>query len=193
MPIPPKVRAMKTDFTDEQIAAAMADERRVHFESAARNEHPDCVRIAAEWLDAQTRLARGHIGKPEPIKHIIEAWGGRYVNTLDVMTAARLLGIKGKYPYIGISGKFVFPSPDRLEGIGQALTQANYCGGYFDRYKRTETGAPVKEEVQAYADLLVARGLPPAAVPRLLASMESGFCAFPERWRTIAFEADHPR
>jgi hypothetical protein len=180
-------------FTDQQIVEAMAVERRVHFERGARNEHPDCVRIAAAWLDAQTRLARGHIGSPVPLKHIIEGWGGRYVNTLDVMTAARLLGIKGTYPYIGISGKFVFPSPDRLRDIGQALTQANYCGGYFDRYKRTETGLPVKDAVREYAELLVARGLPPAAAPKLFESISTGFEAFPEMWTKIAFAADpHP-
>ncbi|WP_166507031.1 hypothetical protein [Frigidibacter mobilis] len=162
--------ASQPQFTDRQIAAALAEERRVHIERDAVQEHPDCVRIAIAWLDAQTRLARSHIGVYVPLKHMVEGWGGRYLSTLDLMAGARLLGIRGAYPWLGISRKFVLPDLARLQVIGQALSQPNYCGKHFDYYMRTETGASLRAEVDVYAEQLAAMGrqVAPEALARSL-------------------------
>ncbi|MDQ0316387.1 hypothetical protein J2S73_002844 [Amorphus orientalis] len=87
------------------------------------HEHNDCVRIAYEWLDAQTKLKSAN-RKFRPLKHIIENWGGRYVSQTDVDLAAHLHpDIFGSYPYYNISSKLTRPSARRLSSIGEAGTQ----------------------------------------------------------------------
>lgn len=84
------------------------------------HEHPDCIRIAYEWLDAQIKT-KSATTKTLPLKHIIEKWGGRYVSTSDVEVAAQLHSeIKGKYPYYNISARLTEPSKVRLSGISEA-------------------------------------------------------------------------
>jgi hypothetical protein len=53
------------------------------------HEHDDCIRIAYEWLDAQTKT-KDVTKKGRPLKHIIEKWGGRYVSQDDVEVAAQM-------------------------------------------------------------------------------------------------------
>ena len=103
------------------------------------NTASDSVRIAYQWLSAQepiSRCTRVH----RPLKHIIEAWGGRYVSQDDVSTAARMLGIQGTYPCFDISARLVWPNEERLSDIREALTMLNYRESYKpeNTYARTE-------------------------------------------------------
>lgn len=89
------------------------------------HEHNDCVRIAGEWLDRQkwtSTLSRVQ----HPLKHIIEEWGKRYVSADDVQVAARMLGLKGNYPFFNISSRLTHPPEERLEGIGEAGKHPTY-------------------------------------------------------------------
>ncbi|WP_456638531.1 hypothetical protein [Bradyrhizobium sp. USDA 10063] len=93
------------------------------------HEHDDCIRIAYEWLDAQTKT-KGVMRDRRPLKHIIEDWGGRYVSQSDVEVAAELHPeIRGTYPHFNISARLVLPSDVRLATIPEARTQ---------RYKMTD-------------------------------------------------------
>lgn len=141
-------------FTDQQITTAVEAQKAIHHDSA-RNEHAVCVRICAAWLEAQEVINRGAIGRLYPLKHIVESWGGRYVSTLDVMVAARLLKIRGKYPHLGINSRLVFPNPERLRGIGQAFTQSFYCIRACDHYQKTETGLAFLSEQRSYFELFM--------------------------------------
>ena len=101
-------------------------------------EHHDCVRIAYQWLDAQTptRTPLRHI---YPLKHLIEQWGGRYVSEYDVRVAAYLHpNVRGDYPAYTISSRLTEPSIRRLEGIGQAMTQDQRSRHRPDAYARQE-------------------------------------------------------
>ena len=91
--------------------------------SQSHHEHDDCIRIAYEWLDAQT-TTKGITRVARPLKHIIEKWGGRYVSQSDVEVAAELHAkIRGSYPYYNISKRLTLPSEARLANITQARTQ----------------------------------------------------------------------
>jgi len=104
-------------LTDEQIAGAV----QAVLRPESNHEHPDCVRIAYEWLDAQVKT-KSPRKVFNPLKHIIEKWGGRYVSQTDVEAAALLHpGIKGKYPAYNISSRLTEPDRARLAGIGQAF------------------------------------------------------------------------
>jgi hypothetical protein len=89
------------------------------------HQHPDCVRIAYEWLDAQTPI-RSKSNSPHDLKHLIERWAGRYVSVSDVEVAAVLLNLKGAYPNYNFSAKLVEPNVKRLEAIKEAFAQMNY-------------------------------------------------------------------
>lgn len=114
-------------LTAQQIATAKSECRYEH-RADIFHEHDDCIRMAYEWLDAQNVRATPS-GKSRPLKHIIEKWAGRYVSQSDVEVAAAMHPrIRGKYPDFNLSARLVLPSDNRLEGIGEALTQ-----GYRDR------------------------------------------------------------
>lgn len=88
--------------------------------------HPDKVRIAYAWLSVQDVTARvpkfGHGG----LNDIIRAWGGIHINRRHVAAAARLLGLKGAYPYYNIKHKSVFPNFELLDGIPNAFTDLGF-------------------------------------------------------------------
>jgi hypothetical protein len=115
--------------SDDQIEEA---KRRTHYSNHSNtgepnHEHPDCIRIAVQWLDAQRRLKSPAVGRGGwPLKHIIESWGGRYVSMNDVEVAATILGLRGIYPYFNISSRLTKPSLSRLEGIEEAMKHPNY-------------------------------------------------------------------
>jgi hypothetical protein len=94
--------------------------------SGPHHEHPDCIKIAYQWLDAQNK--RKTLNKSNyALKHMIEKWGGRYVSRSDVDVAAYLhQDIHGEYPYFNISARLVEPSTDRLKGISEAFTHPVY-------------------------------------------------------------------
>lgn len=100
------------------------------YKTAPRHEHPDCIRLAYEWLDAQTKLT----GAPvtwRPIKHLIERWAGRYVNQTDVEVAATLHPeIRGRYPNYSISMRLIRPHERHFDGIGEALKHPRYRDEY---------------------------------------------------------------
>lgn len=103
------------------------------------HEHNDCIRMAYEWFDAQTKTKT--IRKTyDPLKHIIEKWSGRYVSATDVMVAAWLHpDIKGTYQNFNISSRLTMPSVSRLHGLGEA-GKHNPIGGDYNAstYKQTE-------------------------------------------------------
>ncbi len=45
------------------------------------HEHDDCIRIAYEWLDEQTKI-KGLMRQTLPIKHIIEKWADATCHSL---------------------------------------------------------------------------------------------------------------
>lgn len=106
-------------LTDQQIEAAKG---KVSYSTTdgGHHEHPDCIRIAYEWLDAQVKT-KGRGKKRRALKHLIEEWGGRYVSQSDVDVAAYLHpDVQGTYPFFNLSDKLTLPDSFRLNGIGQA-------------------------------------------------------------------------
>lgn len=118
-------------ITDEQIEAA---KRRTKFTEKPHHEHNDCIRIAYEWLDAQPKT-KGTTKLYNPLKHMIEAWGGRYVSQTDVEVAAEMHPqIRGKYPTYNITSRTVLPNARRLEGIGEAGKHPGYRDKDYDHF-----------------------------------------------------------
>ena len=102
------------------------------------HEHPDCIRIAYQWLDAQ-KLRKTPSGKSWALKHIIEAWGGRYVSMTDVEIAGFLHpDINGRYPDFNLSARLIKPSQSRLNGLSEANTQNYNDDGYDHCYSLNE-------------------------------------------------------
>lgn len=113
-------------LTDEQIESGKATTK-YSLREGPHHEHPDCVRMAYEWLDAQTKTSSPNKRSSFALKHIIEKWAGRYVSTSDVDVAASMHpAIVGSYPYFNISSRLIEPNLRRLEGIEQAGTQPGY-------------------------------------------------------------------
>lgn len=114
------------NITNEQIEAAKANTN--YTTGKPHHEHPDCIRIAVEWLAAQRQIKRPtrRAFLCFPLKHIIESWGGRYVSRDDVEVAALLLGLQGQYPRFNISSRLTRPSSKRIQGVGQAMTHEIY-------------------------------------------------------------------
>jgi hypothetical protein len=117
-------------ITDEEIEMGKIETRKMkvgyrrnYGKKEILHEHPDCIRIAYEWLDAQDKTK--NIRKiSRPLKGLIERWAGRYVSESDVEVAATLHpDIQGEYPNYNISTYFTEPKRSRLDDIGEALTQ----------------------------------------------------------------------
>lgn len=110
-------------LSDQDIEKAI---NKLPKNSDTLHEHPDCVRIAYEWLDAQKKIG-SKCNQIYQIKHLIERWAGRYVSQSDVEVAAYLHpDIKGNYPFYNISSKLTEPRRSRLNNILEAMTQLNY-------------------------------------------------------------------
>lgn len=125
------------NITNEQIEAAKANTN--YTTGKPHHEHPDCIRIAVEWLEAQKRLKNPSFGRGgHPLKHIIESWAGRYVSRDDVEVAANILGLQGAYPYFNISSRLTRPNLTRIQGIDQAMTHKIYLGKYDHAYALME-------------------------------------------------------
>lgn len=98
------------------------------------HQHPDCVRIAYAWLDAQKKIQTIN-NKPHALKHTIENWAGRYVSLSDVEVAAYLHPeIKGTYPNYNISSKLTEPCRDRLTNISEAMKHPSYHEKHDPKY-----------------------------------------------------------
>ena len=94
--------------------------------NATFGEHDDCIRIAYEWLDAQSPIENPR-SKIIPLKQIIERWAGCYVSQSDIEVAVYLhLHLRGNYPRYNFSDKMVEPNTKRLEYIQEAFTQNQY-------------------------------------------------------------------
>lgn len=92
-----------------------------YYAEDPHHEHPDCIRMAYEWLDAQKKT-QGITTRRYPIKHLIEKWAGRYVSQSDVEVAACMHpDIRGSYPYFNISARLTEPSTSRLEGLSEVF------------------------------------------------------------------------
>ncbi|MBM9515039.1 hypothetical protein [Desulfogranum marinum] len=129
------------NFTDAEIEQAKRATNYIDNDTAY-HQHPDCIRIAYQWLDAQTKTMQPNKRSGWAIKHLIERWGGRYVSQSDVEVAAHLHpDIEGRYPYFNISSRLMDPNISRLEGIPEAFQHMNYRDQHdFPTriYKRTE-------------------------------------------------------
>jgi hypothetical protein len=107
-------------LTDSKIEAAKV---RIKYTDRPHHEHPDCIRLAYEWLDAHNTITSS-TRKYLPLKHIIEKWAGRYISESDINVAAEMHPrIMGTYPNFNLSARLTRPHDRRLEGIGEALTQ----------------------------------------------------------------------
>lgn len=117
-------------------------EKTTPYTNEAFHEHDDCIRIAYEWLDAQIKTKNPkNMRLCVDLKHFIERWAGRYVSQADVDVAAQLHpAVKGRYSKYNIRVNLTLPSVERLNGIGEAFTQA-YKIGKFDEniYRSKET------------------------------------------------------
>lgn len=133
--------------TDEEVEEAIAKHSR---REGASHQHPDCVRVAFAFLDAQKKTKRPcRCGAP--LKHLIEGWAGRYVSTSDVDIAAILHPeIHGDYPNFNISQKIIYPCHQRLNGLVTPFTESyspqmsfyvrSECPG--QKRSRTDRSAP---------------------------------------------------
>ncbi|MBD8649472.1 hypothetical protein IFT66_00090 [Rhizobium sp. CFBP 13726] len=122
-------------FTNQQIADAKKSAS--YSDNDHHHEHDDRIRIAYEWLDAQTKT-KGPTAKRWALKHVIENWAGRYVSQSDVEVAAHMHPeITGSYPKYNISARLIRPSSSRLTGIAEAHTQ---------HYKETDTKLYARDE-----------------------------------------------
>ena len=109
------------------------------YTDATYHEHPDCIRVAYQWLDAQRKTKRRIRKATYPIKHLIEKWAGRYISQVDVEVAATMHPeIKGEYPYYCISSILTEPDVSRLEDIPEAFTQDYRSWHNSESYGRSE-------------------------------------------------------
>lgn len=128
------------DLTDEEIEVGKTCTT-YSLREGPHHEHPDCIRMAYEWLDAQPKLKTPNKRQHLALKHIIERWGGRYVSTTDVDVAAQMHpDIIGEYPYFNLSSKLVWPNERRLETIGEAGKHGHYRDDYRGRERKAVYG-----------------------------------------------------
>lgn len=120
-------------LTAEQIAAA----KQAAKIKNPRHEHDDCIRMAYEWLDAQT-TTKGV--RSEDWKHIIERWCGRYITDDDVEVAALMHpNVFGQYPKLNISSRLRLPHIQRVHGMaGARLHISEICDEALQDYERAE-------------------------------------------------------
>ena len=126
----------KTTLSDEQIENG---KNKAPLQLKGHFEHNDCIRMAYEWLDAQTKTKTQRMTY-NPLKHIIEKWCGRYVSQSDVEVAAWLHpDIFGTYPNFNLSSRLTLPSLKRLSDISEAGNH-NPIGAKYnsDTYKKEE-------------------------------------------------------
>jgi hypothetical protein len=116
-------------LSDADIAAAY---RRTRLSLGMYHEHPDCVRIAYEWLDAQVTVKKPRTDMWRPqTKHHVENWGKCYVSTSDVEVAAELHPrICGDYPAFNLSKRLTHPKGPRLWNIDEAGRHMGYTSNY---------------------------------------------------------------
>lgn len=109
-------------ITDEEIEIGKS---RTKYGLKPFHEHPDCIRMAYAWLDAQVPLLRKRSKSDDfrPMKHMIENWCGRYVSQTDVEVAATMHPMI-KYRYcdgFNLGTHLILPSRQRLAGIESAF------------------------------------------------------------------------
>jgi len=82
------------------------------------HEHNDCIRMAYEWLDAQTKMKRK---RSDDWKHLVEHWCGHHITSDDIKVAAHLHpAIQQDGDKLNLSSIKVLPRFSRLNGIGEA-------------------------------------------------------------------------
>lgn len=101
---------------------AKAKNETKYRDNEPHHEHDDCIRMAYEWLEAQTKT-KNPTKTRWPLKHIIENWAGRYISQSDVEVAAHMHPeIIGSYPFYNISSRLTEPSQNRLSRFSEAGT-----------------------------------------------------------------------
>jgi hypothetical protein len=85
------------------------------------HEHDDCIRMAYEWLDAQTKIKRK---RGDDWKHWVQHWCGRHITVDDIKVAAHLHpDVQQDGEKLNISSVKVLPAFNRLIGIDEAYSQ----------------------------------------------------------------------
>jgi len=108
-------------ITDAQIEEAKKNTQ--YSLSKPVHKHNDRIRIAYEWLDAQKKIKTSKRRLFHGVKHLIEAWAGRYISTSDVEVAATLHpDIQGEYPSFNLSSRLTEPALSRLNDIKEVLS-----------------------------------------------------------------------
>jgi len=112
-------------ISDTEIGQAKTATK--YIDNKPHHEHPDCIRIAYQWLDAQVKTKHPNKRAAYALKHLVERWAGRYVSQSDVEVAAHLHpDINGQYPNFNISSRLIDPNVSRLESIPEAFQHMNY-------------------------------------------------------------------
>ncbi|MGL1833237.1 hypothetical protein ACKVEX_06470 [Rhodocyclaceae bacterium SMB388] len=147
--------------TDAEIEIAKQECERLGLYGPVQacHEHPDCIRAAFAWLDAQQNTKRP--GPGMAAKGVIEQWMNRYVSRTDVVVAAFLHPrIEGTYPYYNIRKRQIKPDTSRLAGLEVNIHRypdqaGNYCGYETtpdrSRFPRLDVKAPTGGDTQAGA------------------------------------------
>lgn len=118
-------------ITKNQIKKAKAETK---YQFPAYHLHDDCILVAYEWLDAQTKT-KNVVKNSRALKHMIENWAGCYVSQSDTEVAAWLHPeIIGTYPRFNISARLVLPSDKRLASISTARTECRDRKIFADQY-----------------------------------------------------------
>lgn len=108
------MKEMNMTLTDQQISAAKTA-LKLH---EPRHEHNDCIRMAYEWLDAQTKMKRK---RSDDWKHLVEHWCGHHITCDDITVAAHLHpAIQQDGDRLNLSSIKILPRFARLDGIGEA-------------------------------------------------------------------------
>lgn len=87
------------------------------------HDHNDCIRMAYEWLDAQTKMKRK---RDDDWKHWVEHWCGCHITVDDIKVAAHLHpAIQQDGDKLNLSSIKVLPRFSRLDGIGAAYSHTS--------------------------------------------------------------------
>jgi hypothetical protein len=96
------------------------------------HESTDAILMAMVFLSHQKKNKNYTACRYVPLKHIIESTAGRYISTDDVIVAARLLGLKGRYPVFNL--RFPLKKPPKEVFLG--ITEYGAHPQYFPRFRK---------------------------------------------------------
>lgn len=114
-------------LTDQQIS----DAKNALKLEQPHHEHDDCIRMAYEWLDAQTKI---QTKRQYDWKHLIEHWCGRHITDDDMRVAAHIHPeVQREGEKLNLGKRLILPNFERLDGIGEAHSQVPVMADYRKR------------------------------------------------------------